>query len=327
MKHNNYCMGDMTWYYKNEKKNPLQDSLNWQKDNFQTFNSKTEGKVRIRYDGEQNRFYYNTSWLLDLPHQFIEKVLSYHDLAYVTGKDNGSPYFYGTTIVGEYKLFSNFLLGLQQKNILKTDMNCRMLNGHSDLKESVNACFPIQVNTNTGEDVLTDEFGAVYQDYVTQRTSKRDKSSYLKYCPKDNCKYIMTFLIWYIKEHILDNQKIFNEYHFLKDRGWDENDLLDIYHGKFSRETFDTRARHFKDILLGGYIELSLQDKQFKVIDDRKRISIDKKWPCLVLDLSKDYKKVKMPIETSCGWGRTVARGHNICEYGLHYYNNNIPTW
>ena len=169
LKHNNNP-NDQTWHKDIMKRNPCEDSLyygTWSgPNNFHTFNSKTEGKVRIRYDGLKKKLYYNTCWLLDLPHQFIEKVLSYHDLAYFTGEDNGHPYFYGTTIVGEYKLFSNFLLGLQQKNILKTDQNCRMLNGHSDLKEKVDIRYPIQINTNSGEDVLTKEFGEAYETYV-----------------------------------------------------------------------------------------------------------------------------------------------------------------
>jgi hypothetical protein len=332
MKHNNYCMGDMTWYYKNEKRNPLQDSLHYSNDDdFCVFNSKTEGKIRIRYDGICKKLYYNTCWLLDLPHQFVEKVLSYHDLAHVTScKDNNYPFFYGTTLVGECKLFSNFLLGLQQKNILKTDHNCRMLNGHSDLKEKVDIRYPIQVNTNTGEDVLTKEFGGIYGDYVEDNTSKRDKSNYLRYSPKDNYKYIMDFLTWYIKNYILDNEKILDEW---PEIGFKNNPSYktmcnDIYQIKFCGNGIDGRAgrgQHFKDILLGGYIELSLQDKRFKVIDDRKRICIDKKWPCLLLDHTKHPSKPKLPLETSYGWGRVVPK--IVEEYGLNYYNNKIPTW
>jgi len=218
--------------------------------------------------------------------------------------------FKPTSCIGSYYLISGWLLGLQQMDIIKTQDNCSMLNGHSNMNEKVSQ--DIVFNTNSdqmgmfdGED-LNDSRELKWEKFIRKNFSKKTKvDSYKKYTPKKSQELLKQYLLWYFKKVIMKyDKKVIMKY-------------VDFYKADFTSNV--------KSILKNGTIKIWFYKPElefgrkfhiFEVIDPKtKRICINKNTPCLVL---KD-NKVKLPIEISKGWGRF----YKFSLYGKLYGSNN----
>ena len=263
------------------------------------------------FSKKTKNIWYENNRLLDLPDEVLKIIFGMLDMDFEIDLEDKKYCRYikfkPTSCIGSYYLISGWLLKLQHMNIIKTQDNCSMLNGHSNMNEKVSQ--DIVFNTNSDQMDMDFRCELKWDKFIRKNFSKKTKvDSYKKYTPKKSQELLKQYLLWYFQNVIMKYD--------------DKYDYCDFYKADFTSNV--KSILHYGNIKIWFYkpeLEFGRKLYSFEVIDPTtKRICINSNTPCLVLEKGN---KIKLPIEISKGWGRNYDIKPNSKKYGSNFKEHN----
>ena len=270
-------------------------------------------------------------WLAYLPPDCIKYIMDLNGLEY--GFDDNDKFMIRpNTLYGEWLMLSNVLIEMNENNLIKCNANCRMLNGHSNMKECCNPVI-IMLNNNGDTDLMGDYYGDRWYDFC-DREKRKKTDCYLRMSKKDNRKLLIKWLFYYCGcSHSItgdycrtentnnswqSGSDINSEWDFIYQYHVLNNTKLmtDVYENIDDPTIVDRFARNVNLLLHTGCVRRvdGSERKYCVVAKDRKRICVKKDWPVLMTYKTKmGSQEIKYPLSLSTGWGF-----NNIDKYDEH---------
>ncbi len=167
-------------------------------------------------------------WLVDLPQECLDYIFGLCGIDY--SFKYGKPLFRMNTVVSEWRIISRVLLEMQENNLLKTQENATMLNGHTEMNETPQ--MKLSINTNSGENDMKNYYGIdTWEDFIASE-NRRKSDCYLKMNNRDNTALLIKFIKFYINRFCMmsDYNRFLSDFNSVDDTGFKYEDISVFHH-------------------------------------------------------------------------------------------------